>query len=509
MRKIQKDYALEMRGISKEFPGVRACDDINLSVRKGEIHAIVGENGAGKTTLMKILCGAHTKDSGEILLRGNRVDITNPLDAQHLGIAIIYQEFNLALHLSSAANIFIGREPTRGLLKLINDREIHARAKSIFDQLGVDIDPNEAIRNLNVSQQQFTEIARALSMNPDILIMDEPTSSLPEREVKKLFQVIRRIQKDGVTILYISHCLDEVFEIADTITVLRDGKHIITKPKDKLTRDEVITYIVGSELKQVKREIKKGKEDHTLLEVRNLCQGERLKDISFQLKKGEILGIAGLLGAGRTELLSCIFGVNPKTSGTFLVEGEEVEINSPADAILKGFGYVPEDRKLQGLFLGLTTRSNISTTFLEYMMRGGLIKSKSEAVLVNHYIKSLDIKVYDPEQLAINLSGGNQQKVLLARWLSIEPKIILLDDPTRGIDVGARKAIHDLIFRLADKGMGVIFVSSELEEVMNVSDRILVMARGQITGEFSHQDVTKERIMSCATLSRQNHISYG
>jgi ribose transport system ATP-binding protein len=492
-------YALSLRGISKFFPGVVALDNVDLDVKKGEIHAIVGENGAGKSTLMKILCGAYRKDSGEIRVDGNQVNIESPQDAQKLGIAIIYQEFNLAPHLSAAANIFIGREPTYNKLGFINESAIRTQAEILFEQLQVDVDINSEVQKLSVCQQQFTEIAKALSMNPQILIMDEPTSALPEKEIEQLFKVIRRIQKEGVTVLYISHCLDEIFEIAETITVLRDGRHIITRDKKDLSSEEVIKHIVGEELSESSREREWTSNQDVIMHVEHLSMGNTLKDISFDLYRGEILGIAGLLGAGRTELFNCLFGVLPKTGGSIQIEGQICDINNPSQGVACGIGYVPEDRKLQGLFLELTTRSNISTSSLQRMKKYGFISRILESNLAKEYIQNLSIKVSSHEQQVINLSGGNQQKTLLARWLAINPKILLLDDPTRGIDVGARAAIHELIYQLAQNGLSVIFVSSELPEVMEVSDRILVLSRGQITGVYSHDEATKEKIMKCAT----------
>jgi len=503
---MENQSALKMVGISKRFPGVCALNNVDLNVKKGQVHAIVGENGAGKSTLMKILCGAYQKDSGEIWLYGSKVEISSPQDAQKHGIAIIYQEFNLAPHLSAAANIFIGREPTHSLFDFIDQHKIQADSDKIFKQLGLDIDVSTEVKNLSVSQQQFTEIAKALSMKPKILIMDEPTSALAEKEINKLFTVMRRIKNEGVTILYISHVLDEVCEIADTISVLRDGKHILTKPKEEITREEIIAGIVGEEL--LKKERIRGRVEikAPLLQVKNISKDTKLKNISFVLHKGEILGIAGLLGAGRTELLNTLFGVNSKSGGSVFIEGEECVIEKPSDAIRYGIGYVPEDRKLQGLFLGLATRVNISASYLSHLVRNGLIESNKEIRLANDFVKSLSIKVSSPEQHTLNLSGGNQQKVLLARWLALKPKVLLLDDPTRGIDVGARAAIHELIYQLADKGLGVVFISSELPEIMEVSDRILVIARGQLTGEFSRDEVTKEKILHCATVSHANHV---
>jgi ABC-type sugar transport system ATPase subunit len=489
---------LEMRGICKSFPGVRALDHVDLTVQRGEVHAIVGENGAGKSTLMKILAGAYSRDKGEILFNGSPVEIHNPLEAQARGIAIIYQEFNLAPHLSAAANIFIGREPRTRFLGLIKRRKIREDARRLFEQLGADIDPAEEVRRLSVCCQQITEIARALSMASSVLIMDEPTSALPEAEVQMLFDVIRRLKSRGVTILYISHNLDEVFEITDTITVLRDGKRIGTRPAADLDREQVVRMMVGRTIEETERRegVQFGDE---VLRVEGLCRDDVLQDISFFLRRGEILGIAGLLGSGRTELLRCLFGADRKTSGKVYVDGHPCDIRHPIDGVRSGMGFMPEDRKQQGLFLGLATRENVTAASLGTVARFGLINRLAERGMVDGYIKSLDIRVSSQEQKAVNLSGGNQQKVVLARWLALRPKVLLLDDPTRGIDVGARAAIHDLIVSLADQGVGIVFVSSELPEVLKISDRILAIADGQIMGEFTHAEATQEKIMLCAT----------
>jgi ABC-type sugar transport system ATPase subunit len=489
---------LEMRDICKSFPGVQALDHVDLMVQRGEVHAIVGENGAGKSTLMKILAGAYSRDKGEILFNGSPVEIHNPLEAQAWGIAIIYQEFNLAPHLSAAANIFIGREPRTRFLGLIKLRKIREDARRLFEQLGADIDPAEEVRRLSVCCQQITEIARALSMASSVLIMDEPTSALPEAEVQMLFDVIRRLKSQGVTILYISHNLDEVFEITDTVTVLRDGKRIGTRPAADLDREQVVHMMVGRTIEETERRegVQFGDE---VLRVEGLCRDDVLQDISFSLHRGEILGIAGLLGSGRTELLRCLFGADRKTAGKVYVDGHPCDIRHPIDGVRAGMGFMPEDRKQQGLFLGLATRENVTAASLRTVARFGLINRLAEREMVDGYIKSLDVRVSSQEQKAVNLSGGNQQKVVLARWLALRPKVLLLDDPTRGIDVGARAAIHDLIVSLADQGVGIVFVSSELPEVLKMSDRILAIADGQIMGEFTHAEATQEKIMLCAT----------
>ena len=489
---------LEMQGICKDFPGVHALSDVDLTVQRGEIHAIVGENGAGKSTLMKILSGAYRRDRGQIVFRGQPVEIRDPLDAQALGIAIIYQEFSLAPHLSAGANIFIANEPRGHLPGFIDHRKIHSESTRLFAQLGVDIDPAVEVRRLSVCQQQITEIARALFLATNLLVMDEPTSALPEDEVRLLFTVIRRLKAEGMTVLYISHNLDEVFEIAERITVLRDGVRIDTVPTATSNREAIIRMMVGRDVArtQARSEVALGNE---ALRVAGLSRAGALDNISFSLRRGEILGIGGLLGAGRTELLRCIFGADRKHAGSVSVGGQPVEIRQPLDAVRAGIGFVPEDRKQQGLFLGLAVRANLTAACLDRVATRGFVRRRAEAELVDHYIRSLDIRVSSQEQRAVNLSGGNQQKVILSRWLALEPKVLLLDDPTRGIDVGARASIHGLIKDLADQGLGVIFVSSELPELLEICDRILVMAAGQLVAEFPRSEATQEKILLHAT----------
>lgn len=495
------EVILEVRNISKSFPGVRALNDVSLSIKRGEVHALVGENGAGKSTLMKILAGAYSKDEGEILLRGDPVEIENPAHAQSLGIAIIYQEFNLAPHLSAEANIFIGREPRSKFLKFVDNRRIHKEAQAIVRDLGVDIDVSRLVRDLNVSQQQSTEIAKALSMNADLIIMDEPTSALAETEVTTLFEVIRRLKAKGITFIYISHNLEEVFEISDRISVLRDGQLIGTNDTANLSTREVIRMMVGRTLDDLypKQKVEIGT---PLLEVKNLSRRDIIRNVSFTLRQGEILGIAGLLGAGRTELMRCIFGADKTTSGEVWVEGKRVHIRSPRDAIAAGIGFVPEDRKQQGLFLGLAMRINASSVTLPFLSRWGLVNRRAEKLLVKESIAALQIKTASQEQIVRDLSGGNQQKVVLAKWLAIKPKVLILDDPTRGIDVGAKVAIHTLMGEFAKQGVGIILISSELPEVLGMSDRVIVMDEGMIQGEFSREEATHEKVMLAAAGQR-------
>ena len=498
---MSDEFILETRDICKSFPGVRALNNVSLAVKPGEIHALVGENGAGKSTLMKIFSGAYTKDSGEVLLRGEPVEIENPAHAQQLGISIIYQEFTLAPHLSAEANIFIGREPHSKLFHIINKKRMRKDAQALINDLGVDIDISRLVRDLNVSQQQSTEIAKALSMNADIIIMDEPTSALAESEVDTLFAAIRRLKARGITFIYISHNLEEVFEISDRISVLRDGELIGTRETSELEAREVIRMMVGRTLDDLfpKTEAEIG---GPLLEVKNLSRHGAIHDVSFTLHCGEILGIAGLLGAGRTELVRCIFGADKPTSGEVWVAGKKTNIQSPQDAVAAGIGFVPEDRKQQGLFLGLAMRINASAAVLPAMANFGFINRNAERTLTDESIAALQIKTASQEQIVGDLSGGNQQKVVLAKWLAIRPKVLILDDPTRGIDVGAKVAIHTLMGEFARQGVGIILISSELPEVLGMSDRVLVMDSGMVKGEFSREEATQEKIMLCATGQR-------
>lgn len=494
------DTILRMKSISKSFPGVRALDDVSFEVRRGEVHAILGENGAGKSTLVKILSGAYRRDSGEIELDGHPVEIHNPSHAQSLGIAMIYQEFNLAPHLSVEANIFIGREPRRGPFAIIDQRAIHRQSQKLIKQLGVELDVTHRINTLNVCQQQITEIAKALSMKSHVVIMDEPTSALSESEILTLFSVIRRLKQEGLGIIYISHNLGEVFEIADRITVLRDGKKIDTQNAREVTPEEEVQKMVGRDIADMyaKREVPVGE---VVLRVNGLSSGNMLRQISFELRSGEVVGIAGLLGSGRTELIRAIFGADRTERGTVEVVGYKHKINRIGDAIRGGIGLVPEDRKEQGLFLGMPLGPNISAASIRDVSYHGILDRKKERALAAKYVEELDIKIAGLEQLVLNLSGGNQQKTVLAKWLARSPQILLLDDPTRGIDVGAKQAIYRLIGELAATGVGIIFVSSELPEILGISDRILVMGSGQIKGEFSRAEATQEKIMSLATTS--------
>lgn len=495
-----EDTILRMKSISKMFPGVQALDEVSFEVRRGEVHAILGENGAGKSTLMKILSGAYRRDGGEIELNGQPVEIYNPGHAQSLGIAMIYQEFNLAPHLSVENNIFIGREPHTGLFAFVDQRKIHEQSRKLINQLGIELDVTRRINTLNVCQQQITEIAKALSMKSHVMIMDEPTSALSESEVKTLFMVIRHLKKEGIGIVYISHNLGEVFEIADRITILRDGRKIDTRGAGEITPDEAVQKMVGRNIKDMyaKRAVPLGE---VVLKVSGLNRGKMLENISFELRSGEVLGIAGLLGSGRTELIRAVFGADRKDRGTVEVAAHTQEINRIQDAIRGGIGLVPEDRQEQGLFLGMPVRSNISAASIRDVSSHWFMNGKKERALAAKYVDRLEIKISGLEQLVLNLSGGNQQKAVLAKWLARSPQILLLDDPTRGIDVGAKQAIYRLIGELAATGVGIVFVSSELPEILGISDRILIMAGGRIKGQLSRAEATQEKIMSLATIS--------
>jgi ribose transport system ATP-binding protein len=492
---------LRMENISKSFPGVQALDEVSLEVRKGEVHAILGENGAGKSTLMKILSGAYHKDGGRILLEGAPVEIGDPREASRLGIAMIYQEFNLAPHLSVESNIYIGREPRLSFFGLVDQKKIHQDASALIAGLGVELDCRLPVGRLNVCQQQITEIAKALSMKARVMIMDEPTSALTETEVKTLFQVIRRLKRDGIGIIYISHNLEEVFEIADRITVLRDGRNVGTSAISELTPEAAVLRMVGRTIEDMYAR-QKAPIGAEVLQVEGLSCGSLLRGVSFRLHRGEILGIAGLLGSGRTELARAIFGVDRKAEGTIRIEGRPASIRRVTDAIRAGIGLVPEDRKLQGLFLGMPVAPNISAASLRSCATGGFLSKPRESTVAREQVRRLNIKVTGLEQPVVDLSGGNQQKVVLSRWLALSPKILLLDDPTRGIDIGAKHAIYGLMGDLARAGVGIIFISSELPEILGIADRILVMSGGRVRGELSAEEATQEKILSYATIGR-------
>ena len=492
---------LEMRKISKTYPGVTALDGVDFGVLPGEVHALVGENGAGKSTLIKILAGADTKDSGQILLDGVQVPIDNPQEAMRRGISIIYQDFNLVPYMNAAENIFLGREPASAVPGMIDFRRMYADAQDVIGELGVALDIRAPIRDLSVAQQQMVEIAKATSRKSNVIAMDEPSATLTEHELENLFNLIRRLKAEGVSIIYISHRLDEIFQIADRVTVLRDGLLIETKNVADTNREEIIRMMVGRELKDTipKVDAERGE---VALAVKDLSRAGVLHDISFEVRRGEILGLAGLVGAGRTEVARAIFGADPIDTGEIHLDGERVRIRSPKDAIKLGIGLVTEDRKALGLVLGMAVRENISLANLGILSRLGFVIRRKERDVAAAYVEDLMIKTPSVEQAVQNLSGGNQQKVVLAKWLFTQSRALIFDEPTRGIDVGAKTEIYQLMNKLAEKGVAIIMISSELPEILGMSDRILVMHDGSIAGELTREQATQEKIMHLATGGR-------
>ncbi len=491
---MKQEEALRMVNISKYFPGVKALDRVTFTVNQGEVHALVGENGAGKSTLMKILAGALQPDEGEIYLEGEKVFIPTPQSAWERGISIIYQELNLLPDLNVVQNIFLGREH-RGRLRVLSYSTMIREAESLLARVGVGIAPQTMVRNLSVAQQQQVEIAKALSLNAKILVMDEPTASLSETEVEKLFGIIRDLKSKGVTIVYISHRLEEVFRIADRVTVLKDGKCIGTYSIGELDRDKLVKLMVGRSFSETFPE--KAKETGPMVvEVRNLSVPRILKNVNFSVRAGEIVGFFGLVGSGRTDLAKALFGFYPHYSGEIVVKGKTVKLHSPQRAIAEGVGFAPEDRKSEGLCLGLSVKDNCVMAVLDEMRSTFFLNRRRETGLVQKFVADLRIKTPHFYQRVQNLSGGNQQKVVLAKWLATRPDFLIFDEPTRGIDVGAKQEIYHLMRQLASQGKAILMISSELPEVIGMSDRIYVMHDGAIVREFGWGErVDEERIM--------------
>ena len=488
---------VQMKNIAKSFSGTKVLKGVNLELGHGEILALLGENGAGKSTLMKILSGIYSKDSGEIYLDGELCHFQNPKEAQNKGVAIIHQEMNLCNDLSVSENIFLGREVMDGLR--LNHKKMDEEAQKILDDLGISMKSTELARDLKVSEQQMVEIAKALSQDAKVLIMDEPTSALSRKEIEDLFRVIRKLRDEGRGIIYISHRLDELRAIADKVSILRDGENVISGDLKDFSIDDIIRHMVGREIQDKFPRIlcEKGKE---ILRVENLNAGPKVRDISFSLYEGEILGIAGLMGAGRTEMTRALFGVDEKTSGKIYLFGEEVKTNTPKDSIELGMALIPEDRRKDGLCTDLSIRENISLPNLDSMKNSlGVLSKELELKISEDTIKSLNVKAKDREMISKNLSGGNQQKVVLGKWLVRNPKVILFDEPTRGIDIGAKVEIYQIMNELKKKGVGVLFISSEMEEVLGMSDRILIFCDGRITGELSREEANQENILKFAT----------
>lgn len=492
------EFVLEMCDITKRFPGVLAVNRGRLNLRTHEVHCLVGENGAGKSTLMKILAGAQPMDSGEIRLGGQPVTIQSPQHAQQLGISMIYQEFNLAPYLTVAENIFLGREPRLGKSPFINWNKLYADARGLLARIRVDLDVRRPVNECSVAQQQMVEIAKALSFNAQVIVMDEPSSTLTEHELEALFELIRGLKQAGLGIIYISHRLEEIFEIGDRVTVMRDGEYIGTQSVADVTRKDVIRMMVGRELTDEfpKEVFERGEER---LCVQGLTRKDVFEDISFSLHTGEIVCLTGLVGAGRTEVARAIFGADKIDGGTLHLDGKPVTVRSPRDAIRKGIGLLTEDRKNHGLILGMTVCENTTLANLHNLVKGPFVDRRRERDVTGKYVRELQIKTPSLEQTVQNLSGGNQQKVVLAKWLFTESKILIFDEPTRGIDVGAKYEIYKLINELIRRGVCILMISSELPEVLGMCDRVLIMHEGRMAGELKRGEASQERIMSLAT----------
>jgi ribose transport system ATP-binding protein len=486
---------LRMAGIRKAFPGVVALDGVDLEVRAGEVHVLLGENGAGKSTLMKVLSGAHVMDAGRIELAGSDVEISGPRHARDLGIGIIYQELALVPDLSAAENVFLGREPRRGP-GLVDRGAMVVESRRILETLGATFDPALPVRALSIAQRQLVEVARALSLDARLLVMDEPTSALTDRETRALFATIRRLTSRGVAVIYISHRLDEIFEIGDRVTVLRDGRRVATRPVAGADRRELVRLMADRDVdERVPRPgARRGEE---LLRVEGLGRRGVLHDVSFRVHAGEIVGFAGLLGSGRTEVARAIFGIDPPDAGRVFVRGRPVRL-SPRNAIRAGIGLLTEDRKRQGLVLELSIRENIVLPVLGSLSRLGIVSRRSERERASKHATGLRIKTPSLEQLVLNLSGGNQQKVVLAKWLACEVDVLILDEPTRGIDVGSKQEVYQLIHRLASEGVGIVLISSELPEIVGLADRILVMRAGRVVAELSGDEASQESVLAHA-----------
>jgi len=494
---MNQNTVLMMENISKAFPGVKALNDVQLTVRKGTVHALMGENGAGKSTLMKVLIGIYIPDSGTITFQGKTVHINDTETALKLGISMIHQELSPVPYMTVAENIFLGREPL-GRWGLIDKRKMLADTKALLSRLEIHIDPSTVMKDLSVANTQMVEIAKAISYDAGLIIMDEPTSAITEREVAHLFRMIRSLKEKGVAIIYITHKMDEVFQIADEITVFRDGKHIATVPAAQTNKNSLIAMMVGRELTSIfpKSEAPIGE---VVLSVSNLTRKGIIHDVSFDLRRGEILGLAGLMGAGRTEVIEGIFGIKKIDSGEIRVKGQKVQINTPADAIRNGLALLTEDRKLTGIMGVLPVRDNIIVASLGSYEKRGLLNKRLINETCNREKGRLEIRTPNMDQVIKLLSGGNQQKVLVSRWLLTVPDILILDEPTRGIDVGTKAEIHRLMCKLAQDGKAIIMISSELPEILGMSDRVLVMHEGRVGGEFERKDATQESIMRAAT----------
>lgn len=494
------DNILELKHITKLYPGVVALNDVSLEVRRGEILALVGENGAGKSTLIKTCSGAITPTQGEIVINGKSFTGMTPQTSEQNGIGVIYQEFNLVGDLSVAENIFLGRAIRKGMV--IDLKAMERESKKILDSLNIKINPKTLVKTLSVGYQQMVKIAKAVSQNAKLLIMDEPSAPLTSAEVEAMFAIVDKLKAGGVSIIYISHRLDEIFRLADRITILRDGQYVTTLNTDETNKDELVKYMVGRQLTEVypKRDEICVK-DEVIFEAVNVS-GNGDKNISFKIHRGEVLGLGGLVGAGRTEFAELMFGMRPKTAGKFIFKGKEISPKTPKDAIELGIGLVPEDRKKEGALLGMSIRCNINMPIYQRISKGTVINEKKEEEIAQTYRKEISIKTPTLDQLVKNLSGGNQQKVILAKWLAADSELLIFDEPTRGIDVGAKQEIYTLINHLVEQGKTVLMISSEMEELMGMSDRILILAEGNMTGELNKSEFNQERIMQLASIEK-------
>lgn len=488
---------IEMSGIMKSFGGNTVLNNAGFQLKSGEVHALMGENGAGKSTLMKILTGVYTKDGGTILVDGREVEYKSAKEAENAGIVFIHQELNVLFDLTVEENMFLGKE-IKNKFGVCKTKEMRAKVKEILDRLGVQISPTERMDRLSVGQQQMIEIAKALMVDAKVLIMDEPTAALTQRETEVLFEVIQSLREKGVSIVYISHRMEEIFELCDRITILRDGVYIGTENIAEITMNDVVKMMIGREIgeRYPVRDCKIGK---TMFEVQNLTLENTFENISFSVKEGEILGVSGLMGAGRTEIMNSIFGSLPYTSGKIMIDGKELKKISPSVAMKHGIGFITEDRKVEGLLLDKDIKTNIALANLSRISKNGILKKKKEKELVQNGIKELNIKCFDANHICEKLSGGNQQKVVFAKWVYTNPKLLILDEPTRGVDIGAKKEIYQIMNDLAKKGVAIIMVSSELPEILGMSDRVLVIHEGKVGGILKKEEASEEKIMTLAT----------
>ncbi|MFF5211981.1 sugar ABC transporter ATP-binding protein [Streptosporangium sp. NPDC000396] len=496
---LDGDIAVQMRGIHKSFDGVPVLKSVDFEVHRGEVHALAGGNGAGKSTLMKILQGVYSLDEGQILIEGHPVRFASIHDARAAGIGMVFQEFSLVPTLTVAQNVFLAAEPL-GPGKLIMDREASRRTREVFRQMDVEVDPDATVGNLSTAYWQLTEIAKALAQDARILIMDEPTASLAKHETEALFELVGRLKARGISIIYISHRMDEVYRIADRITILRDGRRLFTKPLTQVTPQQIVEGIVGQQIEGelVYQERAKPVEKEPLLQARNLRSGRRVRDVSFQLHAGEILGLAGLMGSGRTELARCLFGVDRLDGGEILIRGRRVDVESPQEATEAGVALIPEDRREQGLVLDHSVRDNLLLPLLRQVSRGPLVDDGAAKALARSLIERFEIKVANPARPVRLLSGGNQQKVVIAKWLGTEPDVLIMDEPTAGVDIGTKSEILHMIRGLADGGKGVIVISSEYPELLAVSDRVLVLKDGTVLRELHRREIPDEEFLQLA-----------